>query len=62
MAQAPNKSLQSGARVALACVAVAALGLAGCGRGCVKTRRQANYSLSHSVRTRIARRSQPWEG
>lgn len=32
MAQAPNKSLQSGARVALACVAVAALGLAGCGQ------------------------------
>ena len=32
MAQAHDKSLQSGARVALACVAVAALGLAGCGQ------------------------------
>jgi len=32
MAQAHNKPLQSGARVALACVAVAALALAGCGQ------------------------------
>ena len=32
MAQAHNELLQSGARVALACVAVAALGLAGCGQ------------------------------
>ena len=32
MAQAHDKSLQSGARVALACAVVAALGLAGCGQ------------------------------